>query len=314
MFFAILNIFFQVLIVVLLVRYFIEPYRYYGFGPILVAVVTLTEKLLKPIKRLMPQGSSTLQDNAPLFAILVVIFMRGLILWPLSWDYPNPFLDPHRGLSGGLSLGQSIAVSCAMGVELITILLIAFLFASLMISRRGVQTVGSAGFTCFRERTFTVFQFTRRYVPTNSLVWLFVASALAIWFIGALGAVIANGAMIYGVYVFQTMYIVTLFNILMTLITVYWFVLLVAIICSWIGADQFSLLVQLVRSMADPYLDIFRRLLPWARIDFLDLSPIFGFLLLNPILIYVLYSLQQWLLLYLRLGGIGDGGSDGLLI
>jgi uncharacterized protein YggT (Ycf19 family) len=71
---------------------------------------------------------------------------------------------------------------------------------------------------------------------------------------------------------------------------------LLSILASWIAADQFSMVIQIVRSLADPYLGFFRRIMPWARIDFIDLSPIFAFLCLNPGLTYILITLRMTIL------------------
>jgi uncharacterized protein YggT (Ycf19 family) len=45
--------------------------------------------------------------------------------------------------------------------------------------------------------------------------------------------------------------------------------------------------------MADPYLQLFRRWFSWARIDFIDLSPIFAFLFLTPICTSILAQMQK---------------------
>ena len=297
MLFIILNIFFQALIVVFLIRFFIERYRFYGFGPILVAIVTLTERILRPLKQALPRSAMTLQDSTPLAAIVVVLLIRGFLIWLLQASTGHIFLQMHRlGGNQSLNLLQCTAVSFAMGATLLSALLIAFLFASVMISRRGIAAYGNAGFACFQERTFAIFRWVGKMAPTENLVWLFIFSASVIWLAGGLFATLINGTPFYGIQITTVTFIATLFDLLMTLIYVYWFVLLIAIITNWIGADQLSLVVQIVRALADPYLDIFRRLFPWARIDFLDLSPIFAFLVLNPVLVYALFSLQEMLI------------------
>ncbi len=65
---------------------------------------------------------------------------------------------------------------------------------------------------------------------------------------------------------------------------------------SWIAADPFSMILQFVRAMSDPYLTFFRRIFPWARIDFVDLSPVFAFLFLHPCVVYGLMYIKESIL------------------
>ncbi len=67
---------------------------------------------------------------------------------------------------------------------------------------------------------------------------------------------------------------------LSTLVGYYYFVLLVAIIISWVNPDPRQIVVAIVRGLAEPYLRIFRMLCPWARIGMIDFSPILAFFVL----------------------------------
>lgn len=296
MVFTILNLFFQALIIVLLIRYFIERYRFYGFGPILVAIITLTEKLIKPMKQILPRGALHLQDSTPLVAIGLIVLIRGFALWLLTLDYSTPILDMHRESATGFTLVHATGISVAMLVQLLAVSFIFALFASVMISRSGITTCASAGFTCFQERTFAVFQGMRRIYPTNNLVILFlIASALSL-IVASFLVSLASFTLMYGMEMLLIFWVHSLFGILETLVMLYGLILLVTIIASWLQVDRLSLMVQLIRSLADPYLKFFRRIFPWARVDFFDLSPIFAFLFLNPFLTYILFSIKVALL------------------
>ena len=302
MLFSIFNIFFNAIIVILLIRYFVERYQYYGFGPLMVVIVQLSQKIVRPMRNAIPVSSRVLRDNLPLIAILLVLFIRGFAIWLLGTDWEFAYLAFY---SGGFNLFTAMLTSFTMGILLIGELLIAFLFASLMMSRRGIAMHGNGAYTCFRERTFAVFQKTGTWVKTNNLLTLFLISSLIIWFLtaiatgffSALSFLSASGGEIQTIVRFFLLStICALFEILSTLIHVYLFALFLSIIASWIAVDQFSVIIQILRSMTEPYLLIWRRLCPWARIDFIDLSPIFGFLVLYFVL-YYLDALQYYILI-----------------
>ncbi|MBN2327362.1 MAG: YggT family protein [Candidatus Omnitrophica bacterium] len=300
MLFTILNFFFTVIIVILFVRYFVEKYRFYGFGPIMVSVVTLTERLIRPLKQIAPKGAHRLEENMPLAAIGVILVIRGLAIWALGSGPLDAAAFIHQQNSGGVSILSAMALSFSQGILLVVELLIAFLFASVMVSRRGISMSGNAGFMCFQERTFAVFRWTQQYFKSNNLMSLFLASSSLALIAGSVLASLFSLTFFYGSSFFYMTFIAYLFDVLLALLYVYWMVLLLAILSSWIGADQFSIVVQIVRAMADPYLNIFRRWMPWARIDFIDLSPIFAFLCLNPGLVYLLMWMQQMVFQNLR--------------
>ena len=60
---------------------------------------------------------------------------------------------------------------------------------------------------------------------------------------------------------------------------IYTIVLVLAILLSWFPEAENYSIVRLIRSLADPYLKIFRRLIPPFGI--LDVSPIVAFLFLK---------------------------------
>ncbi len=293
MLFHLFNFIFQIIIVVLLIRHFVERYRYYGFGPVMVALITVTERMLKPIKQITPRSSLTLQDNAALIAVVIVLVIRGLVLWVLQTTATHPFMAVHSfEHSARIPIIYAMGASFALGVKLIAQLLIAFLFASWLTSRRGINMMYNGGFVCFQERTFTVFQYAKKFIKTENLAVLFWSSSVAILVLAAVVSSLFNLCFLYGPEVFSKFALIAFFDMILGLIHIYWVVLLVAIIASWIAADQMSVIVQIIRAMSDPYLSFFRYYLPWARIDFIDLSPIVAFMVLYPGLVYVVTVIQ----------------------
>ncbi len=315
MLFSIFNIFFTIVIVLLFVRFFVERYQFYGFGPIMVSVIRISEAIIRPLKEWLPRSALTLRDHMPLVAIGVVIVFRGLMIWVIGPGFTYPFFS-----QGAFSFVESMAASVTMGVLLLGEMLIAFLFASLMISRRGITMYGNGGFVCFQEKTFSIFNFTKKFISTHNLTVLFFVSAGIIWIATALLAGFTNLSFLTGTSRYEVSVLIALFEVLNVLIRIYSLILILAILSSWIGADQFSAVVQIVRAMTDPYLMIFRRLFPWARIDFIDLSPIFAFIVLSPILTTLLFYVQGYLLEMIvtpampNLPDIPLGDTDGLKV
>ena len=297
MLFYVLNIFFDLLLIVLFIRYFVEKYQYYGFGPLLYAIVELSNRLLQPIRRRLPQAARILQNHLLLVAMVLTVLIRGVALWILRAPHPLAMVLPYQGLLG---LPYALGLSVNMALTLIGEMVIAFLFASLMISRRGMTLGSSAGFVCFQEKTFAVFHFVKRGLKTDNLVVLFLAATLAILVGTSVLASLVCLSWLKGFLVFEWVWAVTFFEMIQRLVSFYLIVLLLTILSSWVAADQFSVMIQVLRAMSDPYLNIFRRLLPWARIDFVDLSPLFAIIALYPIALNLLAMLEATLLQWLQ--------------
>lgn len=285
MLFTILDIFFRILIIVLLVRFFIEKYQYYGYGPVLYAVMEATNRLLQPLQQFIPQSSRLLHEYLPLTAIGFIVVVRGLFLWILGSWHPLYQLTPATGAFG---LPVAIGLSASMAVLLIAEMLILFLFASMMVSRYGIMACSNAGFLCFQEKTYAIFQWAKKIIHVDDLRTLFVFSAFVILLVSGVLSALFSLSFLAGPTLFYASAVVSVFETLSSLVFIYMLILILSILSSWVGADNFSLMIQILKAMTEPYLNIFRRLCPWARIDFIDLSPIFAFIVLNPILIYVL--------------------------
>lgn len=293
MLFAIFDIFFRILIIVLLIRFFIEKYQYYGYGPVLFGIIEITNKLLMPLRQIIPPASRLLHQYLPLTAIGVIVLIRGLVLWVLGSWHPLQVLTPASGISGLL---PSVGLSAAMAVLLIAEMLILFLFASMMVSRYGIMACSNAGFLCFQEKTYAIFQWAKKIIRADDLVTLFLFSSAVILLAGGFLAAFFTFSFTQGPVYFYAATVVSVFDILSNLVFLYMIILMLSILSSWVGADNFSLLIQILKAMTEPYLNIFRRLCPWARIDFIDLSPIFAFIVLNPVLVFGLEALKRILL------------------
>lgn len=66
-----------------------------------------------------------------------------------------------------------------------------------------------------------------------------------------------------------------------TLFRLYYILIFVRIIMSWFPVDQYSEWVRILKKLTDPYLDIFRKIIP--PIGMIDISPIIALFVLNLI-------------------------------
>ncbi len=62
------------------------------------------------------------------------------------------------------------------------------------------------------------------------------------------------------------------------LLRLYSFVVLVAVLISWVSPDPYNPVVRFLRAATEPVFDWVRRHLPFAQLGMLDLSPIFVFI------------------------------------
>lgn len=72
---------------------------------------------------------------------------------------------------------------------------------------------------------------------------------------------------------------------------VYTWVVIIAVILSWVNADPYNPIVQAIRSVTEPVFRFVRRTVPFAVVGMLDLSPLFvllGILFLKIFLVNTL--------------------------
>lgn len=87
--------------------------------------------------------------------------------------------------------------------------------------------------------------------------------------------------------------------IVAALFQVYWWLLIVRIILSWVHVrprnELLASLIDLVHSLTDPYLDVFRKILPIADMGGvgIDFSPIIAFIVFEVVSGLVLRVLGQ---------------------
>ena len=62
--------------------------------------------------------------------------------------------------------------------------------------------------------------------------------------------------------------------ILDRVLQVYGFVIMIAVLISWVSPDPFNPIVRALRSVTEPVFELVRRRLPFAMMGMLDLSPL----------------------------------------
>jgi YggT family protein len=81
-----------------------------------------------------------------------------------------------------------------------------------------------------------------------------------------------------------------------TIFFILYIVLVIRIIISWVSADPYNEIVQVIYSISEPILAPFRRLpLQLGAIDFSPLLAFFVLRILNSFVIWILYSLRVFI-------------------
>ena len=75
----------------------------------------------------------------------------------------------------------------------------------------------------------------------------------------------------------------SLVNLIINIIDFYSFLILISVLGSWIDPFNKSKIFQTVRKFTDPYLKLFRIIIPIGNMN-LDISPVIGLFILNYIL------------------------------
>lgn len=70
-------------------------------------------------------------------------------------------------------------------------------------------------------------------------------------------------------------------HLLNAVFTVYWFIMLVRCLISWVNPDPRNQIVLFLQRVTDPLLREIRRLIPFSMIGGIDFSPIIAFLLIT---------------------------------
>ena len=77
------------------------------------------------------------------------------------------------------------------------------------------------------------------------------------------------------------------------LLTIYKWVLIIAILLTWVRPDPYSPIMIFLRRATEPFLDWFRRKLPFLVMNGLDLSPIAAILSIEFLRIVLIRTLMQ---------------------
>ncbi len=86
-------------------------------------------------------------------------------------------------------------------------------------------------------------------------------------------------------------FIQALAYVLNTLITLYYYILIIRVLLSWVNPDPYNPIVQMLYKAADPYLNLFRRFIP--PLGRVDISAIIGILALVFVQQFLIQSLYQ---------------------
>ena len=81
--------------------------------------------------------------------------------------------------------------------------------------------------------------------------------------------------------------------ILEKVLSLYSIVIMIAVLISWVSPDPFNPIVQLLRSITEPFFGWIRQRLPFAVIGMIDLSPLVAILLIQLIQMAVIRSLFE---------------------
>lgn len=261
----------NVVLLLLVIRFFLEDYTYYGFGPFLQTIYQITDFFCKPLRSFFGFRSLRMQRAIPWMAIGLILIIRGF--W---WSFSTAEGDqsiPMHAVHGVFS-------SCLGFADMIYILVVGLLVAAVLLSKEGIVFYSSPGYQAFQENTFRLFRITQGYLRTHDL-WRLLGGTVA-WLAAChfvAGSVLSLSILRGPVFLIKRELFFQL-GAASTLLQYYYFVLLVAIIISWVNPDPRQPVVAVVRGLAEPYLRIFRMLCPWARIGMIDFSPIVAFFVL----------------------------------
>jgi YggT family protein len=65
--------------------------------------------------------------------------------------------------------------------------------------------------------------------------------------------------------------------ILGQVLEIYYWVVLIAVVLSWVGADPSNPIIRMLHSLTEPVFEWIRRHVPFAMVGFMDLSPMIVF-------------------------------------
>ena len=81
--------------------------------------------------------------------------------------------------------------------------------------------------------------------------------------------------------------------ILDKVLSLYSIVIMIVVLISWVSPDPFNPVVQLLRSVTEPFFGWIRQRLPFAVVGMIDLSPLVALLLIQLVQMAVVRSLFE---------------------
>lgn len=79
-------------------------------------------------------------------------------------------------------------------------------------------------------------------------------------------------------------------SLIRTLVQLYFWIVLIRVLVSWINPDPYNPIIQFLRGITDPAIDALRRVLPrffWQNRSGLDFTPLFLILLLQLVILFL---------------------------
>ena len=81
--------------------------------------------------------------------------------------------------------------------------------------------------------------------------------------------------------------------VLNSLLTFYWWIVIIAVLLTWVNPDPYNPIVRFLRNVTEPVFYQIRRRLPFVVVSGIDLSPMVVILLIYVLQIVVVDSLRQ---------------------
>jgi len=81
--------------------------------------------------------------------------------------------------------------------------------------------------------------------------------------------------------------------ILNTVLTLYFWIVIVSAVLSWVSPDPYNPIVRIIYNLTEPVFNWVRRVLPFTMLGGIDLSPIIVLLVIQFLKIFLVQSISQ---------------------
>ena len=291
---TIVNLLFDILIVLLFVRYFVDSGSAFQFGPILSMLRQVTDPVVRPVRQFLEQAAPRRAVWAPIVALPGVVLIRGLLFFGADAMRTDAVGANLNGFDPRV-YGNGFMRSFEQAADSLFTVTAALLLASTLFTRGGFAMPASLGWQIFQDGTGNLFRFARAIWKVDRLWPLFGGAVGLLAIAHFLFVAIVTLRFLQSARLLLVSECYFLLSAVGRLLGVYWFILVIAIIASWLafgGAGGDQPVVRGVRALAEPTFRFFRQF-RWARWGIIDFSPIFAFLALSFIRFYVLFPLMS---------------------